>query len=194
MKSSRVLASSLVVGALASAVLALAAGDPAKPAAPASKKLARGEYLATTMGCNDCHTPGTLYGAPDFSRKLSGSEMGWQGPWGVTYARNLTPDMETGLGKWSEQDIVKALRTGTRPDGSVLQPPMPWQNFTVLTDDDAFAIAAYLKSLRAVAHKVPDIVPPGQAATGSVLAFPPPSAWDAPAQPPSQQPVGATGK
>ena len=147
--------------------------------------LQRGEHLTTVMSCNDCHTPGAMFGAPDMKRKLSGSELGWQGPWGVTYARNLTPDMETGIGKWSEQDIMKALRTGTRPDGSILQPPMPWTNFTTLTDDEAMAIAVYLKSLPPVAHKVPDRVAPGTAANGSIVVIPAPSAWDVP--PPAQE-------
>ncbi len=158
---------------------------PGKSAGAASKaKIARGEYLVTIMGCGDCHTPGTFYGDPDFSRKLSGSEIGWQGPWGVSYARNLTPDLETGIGYWKEQDIVNAIRTGQRPDGSVLLPPMPWPSFSRLTDADAHAIAAYLMSLPTVDHKVPDRVPPGQQASGSIIVFPPPSAWDAPRHPP----------
>ena len=152
--------------------------------ATTAAKLKRGEYLATVIGCNDCHTPGVLFGAPDFSRKLSGSELGWRGPWGVTYARNLTPDLETGIGKWSEAEIVKALRTGQRPDGSVLLPPMPYQDFAIMTDNDAYAIAAYLKSIPPIQHKVPDRVPPGQEPTGSFLTFPAPSAWDAPRKPP----------
>src|SRR5689334_8822018 len=55
---------------------------------------ARGGYLVSIAGCNDCHTPGTFYGAPDHARLLSGSEMGWAGPWGTVYAANLTPDRE----------------------------------------------------------------------------------------------------
>lgn len=135
-----------------------------------------GEYLSTVMGCNDCHTPGAFYGAPDFKRRLSGSEMGWKGPWGVTYARNLTPDVETGIGTWNEAQIVAALRTGMRPNGTVIQPPMPWPDFTQLTDEDAYAIAADLKSLPAVSHKVPDAIPPGQPVAGRVLEIPPPPA------------------
>jgi len=171
------------LGVLACVVLVMAVTAATKPmpkrASPANL-IARGEHLATVMSCNDCHTPGSMFGAPDFSRKLSGSELGWQGPWGVTFARNLTPDMETGLGKWSKEDIVKALRSGTRPDGSILQPPMPWQNYTALTDDEAMAIAAYLKSIPAVSHKVPDRIAPGETASGSYVVFPAPSAWDAP--------------
>ena len=140
----------------------------------------RGEYLVTVTGCNDCHTPGTFYGAPDFHRMLSGSEVGWIGPWGVVYARNLTPDAETGLGKWRASEIVSTIRTGLTPDGRHLAPIMPWMDFAKLTDADANAIAAYLKSIPAVSHKVPDAVPPDQAAGVPGVTFPPPPAWDAP--------------
>ena len=119
------------------------------------------------------------------SRRLSGSELGWKGPWGVTYARNLTPDLDTGIGYWSEDQIVASLRTGMRPDGGVLLPPMPWPDFSALTDADAHAIAAYLMIIPPVAHEVPAKVPPGAAANGSIIEFPPPSAWDAPRHPPA---------
>ncbi len=176
----------LVVGVLIGASVSVAQSTKhasqagAAKARPAMSRVERGRYLVTLMGCNDCHTPGALYGAPDFKRQLSGSEVGWKGPWGVSYPRNLTPDAETGIGKWSEKEIVAALRTGMRPNGTVLQPPMPWPNCTQLTDEDAFAVAAYLKSIPAVSHKVPDLLAPGQPVTGAYLEFPPPPAWDAP--------------
>ncbi len=176
--------------------LAAAAAVPLIAAAPSArdaqaKRIARGQYLVTVQGCGDCHTPGTLYGSPDFGRRLAGSELGWRGPWGVSYPRNLTPDPETGLGKWTEKQIVDAIRTGMRPDGRPLEPPMPWPNLTRLTDEDAYAIAAYLKSLPPVKHRVPDVVPPDQAkdVTGSIMDFPPPSAWDAPRTPPPGDPA-----
>lgn len=174
----------VVVLAFAS-VLALAAISAAKPGASAGDaakkaRIARGLYLTTVIGCNDCHTPGGLYGAADFNRKLSGSELGWHGPWGVSFPSNLTPDMDTGLGYWSEAEIVKAIRTGVKNDGKMLLPPMPWQDFSGLSDADVHAIAAYLMSLPAVSHKVPDAVPPGQAFTGTVIELPPPPAWDVP--------------
>jgi mono/diheme cytochrome c family protein len=147
--------------------------------------LKRGEYLTIVMGCGDCHTPGYFFGAPDMSRKFSGSELGWEGPWGVTYARNITPEPETGIAAWSEQDIMTAIRTGKRPDGTAILPPMPWVDFAYLSDEDALAIAKYVKSVPPVPHKVPDRVPPGTKATGSIVVFPPqPSAWDAPRVPP----------
>jgi mono/diheme cytochrome c family protein len=171
------------LAALAAAVATLSCAKPAeKTPAPMTEaqKVERGLYLTTIEGCNDCHTPGTFYGAPDFGRKLSGSELGWVGPWGTSYARNLTPDMETGLGKWSADDIVKAIRTGQRPDATVLVPPMPWQMFSNLTDEDAYAIAAYLKSLPPVSHKVPDKKAPGSKPDKNDWVLPAPPAWDAP--------------
>ncbi len=142
----------------------------------------RGLYMTTVMGCNDCHTPGAIYGHADMSRALSGSELGWAGPWGVSFARNITPDMETGIGVWSEQDIVKALRTGYRPDGSQLLPPMPWAYFSQVSDEDVHAIAVYLKSIPAIRHQNIAQVPPGVAYKGAALVFPPPPAWDIPPQ------------
>jgi len=175
MKLHQIAVTALLVAAAAGATVALAGSKAAK-----EDRIERGRYLTTIAGCNDCHTPGTFYGDADYDRTLSGSELGWVGPWGVSFPRNLTPDDETGLGKWSEQDIVNALRTGMRPDGSVLAPPMPWPMYATMTDDDAYAIAAFLKSLRPVKHRVPDKVAPGVEFTGAAMRFPPPPAWDAP--------------
>jgi mono/diheme cytochrome c family protein len=144
----------------------------------------RGRYLVTIMSCDDCHTPGYLYGAPDTTRRLAGSEMGWTGPWGVVHARNLTPDSTTGIGTWTKEQIVHALRTGNTPDGSQLAPIMPWMNYgTILDEDDAMAIASYLKSIPPVTHKNMDRVPPGKKALGGLILFPPPPAWDVPPPP-----------
>jgi mono/diheme cytochrome c family protein len=180
-----VLASTLAALAAAATLSCTTAMQKAAPAAMTdAQKVERGQYLTTIMGCNDCHTPGTFYGAPDFSRKLSGSELGWVGPWGTTYARNLTPDMETGIGSWSADDIVKTIRTGQRADGTTVLPPMPWPMYTNLTDDDAYSIAAYLKSLPAVSHPVPHRQPPGAKPAKNDWVLPEPLAWDAPKTPP----------
>ena len=152
--------------------------DEAKPAT--MTPLQRGEYIATVGGCNDCHTPGTLYGAPDFKRQLAGSELGWRGPWGVSYPSNLTPDLETGLGAWTNVEIERALRSGVKKDGSPILPPMPWPNTARLTPDDMSSLIAYLKSLPPVVHKVPANLPPNGMAHGSVIELPAPGAWDAP--------------
>lgn len=142
--------------------------------------LERGEYLVALMGCDDCHTPGTMYNTPDGKRRLAGSELAWRGWWGTTFARNLTPDAATGLGIWSEEQIAHALRTGERADGTVLRPPMTWRDFSHVTDEDLMAIAGYLKSLPAVHHIVPTAMAPGGFYAGPVITIPSPGPWDTP--------------
>jgi hypothetical protein len=89
----------------------------------------------------------------------SGTNTAYAGPWGITYAINLTPDENTGLGIWTEDMFVKAMRTGkhfgtSRP----ILPPMPWQSYSNMTDEDLKAIYAYLKSIPPITNKVPDAV------------------------------------
>jgi cytochrome c553 len=153
----------------------------------------RGKYLVMTMGCHDCHTPKKLgpHGPePDFSRGLIGHPEGselppppkagdgpwnvigtwdltaWTGPWGVTYATNLTPDENTGLGIWTEEMFVKAMRTGRHMGTSrPILPPMPWPNLAAASDRDLKALFAYLRSLPPVKNRVPEPViapPPGK--------------------------------
>jgi mono/diheme cytochrome c family protein len=122
----------------------------------AQEKVKRGEYIAAIMDCTGCHTPGTFLGKPDMQRPLGGGDVGFQIPgMGFFYPPNLTPDPETGLGKWSEADIIKAVRTGVRPDGRQLAPAMPYHSYSRLNDADAQALASYLKSLKQVKNKVP---------------------------------------
>jgi mono/diheme cytochrome c family protein len=112
----------------------------------------RGAYLARIMDCAGCHTPGAFQGQPELSRHLAGGEIGFEIPGlGVFFPPNLTPDVATGLGEWSEEDLVRAVREGVRPDGRLLTPAMPWRSYAALTDADALALAAYLKSLPPVA-------------------------------------------
>ncbi|HEY0832292.1 MAG TPA: cytochrome c [Azospirillum sp.] len=145
---------------------ALATASPAL-----AQDVKRGEYLATIMDCGGCHTTGALIGKPDPQRHLGGSQVGFQIPdLGTFYPPNLTPDKETGLGTWSEADIVKAVRTGVRPDGRVLAPVMPYHNYGRLTDADARALAAYLKSLKPVQHAAPAPAGPSQTPTAPYLA------------------------
>ena len=157
-------------------------GTEAAPASAAKvDPVVRGRYLVSIMSCNDCHTPGTFYGAPDTTRRLSGSDLGWIGPWGVVHARNLTPDSTTGIGTWTKEQIVTALKTGNTPSGVQLAPIMPWVNYAgILDDGDAMAIASYLKSLPPVTHRILDRQPPGAKPAGANITFPPPPAWDAP--------------
>ncbi|MEP0861697.1 MAG: diheme cytochrome c-553 [Ignavibacterium sp.] len=152
-------------------------------------KVARGEFLVTFGGCGDCHTPKvfTPQGpVPDTSRLLSGSPSTTQinevdnklvqpgkwilftqditaavGPWGASFAANLTPDIETGIGSWNEEMFINALRTGKHLGaGRPIMPPMPWELTGQHSDDDLKAMFAYLKSLKPVKNKVPDYMPP----------------------------------
>jgi mono/diheme cytochrome c family protein len=140
--------------------------------AMAETQIERGKYLAEIMACGDCHTPGALLGKPDTSNPLGGSEVGYEIPMlGIFYGANLTPDQDTGLGTWSEAEIITALRTGVRPDGRILAAAMPWRSFAALTDKDAQAIAAYLKSLKPFARKVPGPFGPSEKATSYYYGF-----------------------
>ena len=140
------------------------------------QQIERGRYLVTLGGCTDCHTPGHFLGKPEMARQLGGSEVGFEIPGlGVFYGPNLTPDEETGLGTWSEADIVKAIQTGVRPDGRGLVPIMPWPAFAKLTKSDAQAIAAYLQSLPAVRNQVPGPFGPSQTPTSFVMRIVPPA-------------------
>jgi mono/diheme cytochrome c family protein len=140
-------------GAFAIAVL-LAMSAPQAHAQ--STQVKRGQYLVNVGGCNDCHTPGSFLGKRDESRTLGGSDVGFGIPgMGVFVGPNLTPDKETGLGNWTNEQIVTAIRTGKRPDGRMLAPVMPYNDFSHMTKEDALAIAAYLRSLPAISNKVP---------------------------------------
>lgn len=143
----------------------------------------RGQYLVTILGCNDCHSPkimGPQGPQPDPDRLFSGhpaherigkvdtsAVRNWTlfnfhntavvGPWGVSYAANLTSD-ETGIGKWSQQQFLTAMKKGkfkglenSRP----LLPPMPWFNYTNATDEDIIAIYNFLKTTKPVQNMVP---------------------------------------
>ena len=131
----------------------------------------RGCYLVQLGGCGDCHTPGYFLGKPDDSRLLGGSDVGFgiQGV-GVFVGPNLTPDVETGLGRWTVEQIVTAITTGVRPDGRILAPIMPWRSLAALTPADARSIAEYLKTLPPVHNKVAGPFGPNSIPTVPVMA------------------------
>jgi hypothetical protein len=150
----------------------------------------RGKYLVTVGGCNDCHTPKMMTPngpEPDMSRTLSGQPAteklapvpaglitpekygavtnnhltAWVGAWGVSYAMNLTPDKATGLGSWTQEMFVNALRSGKHQGtGRPILPPMPWYWYRNMTDDDLKAMFVYLQSLPPINNPVPDPLPP----------------------------------
>jgi mono/diheme cytochrome c family protein len=158
----------IVATAALSAVLAAVWFQDAKAAD--RQLVERGKYLVTVANCTDCHTPGHFFGKPDLKRELGGSEVGFEIPGlGIFHGPNLTPDQATGLGSWSEADIVTAIQTGRRPDARELAPIMPWQAFAKLTKSDAQAIAAYLKSLPPVRNKVPGPFGPSETPTAFVM-------------------------
>lgn len=141
-------------------------------------QLQRGRYMVGLLGCGSCHTDGALVGAPVPSRLLAGSDTGiaYTSPFvddypGVVYPPNLTPDMETGLGSWTMERLVQMIRVGTTDHSSRTIPVMPWPAFVNITEEDAFAIAAYLKSLAPVRHEVPANVSPGQPAPAAYVHF-----------------------
>lgn len=137
-----------------------------------------GRYLVSLLGCGTCHTEGALVGEPNSNKLLAGSHTGiaYSNPLqvknpGVVYPANLTPDKETGIGNWTEQQIVAMIRTGTDNHGSASLPVMPWPAYAIISNDDARAIAAYLLSLSPVHNDVPRNVKPGERATHPFVHF-----------------------
>ena len=162
---------------LFAAAAAVAIVTTASAAGADKKTIERGKYLVNFGGCFDCHTPGYFFGKPDMARYLGGSDVGFEIPGlGVFVGPNLTPDPDTGLGKWTEAQIVTALQTGKRPDGRELAPIMPWRAFANLTKSDVHAIAAYLKSLTPISHQVPGPFGPDEKAPVFRMKVVPPEA------------------
>ena len=177
-----------LVGVLAVPCLS-SCGQDAAAAQTGVDVVKRGAYLAAYGGCGDCHTPKIMTPqgpVPDTTRTLSGhpaamttapvpagllSPTGWTaattgdltawvGPWGVSFAANLTPD-STGLAVWTEQAFIATMRTGKHFGiGRPVLPPMPWYDVAALTDDDLRALFAYLRTVKPVHNEVPGPLPP----------------------------------
>lgn len=133
--------------------------------------IARGQYLATIMDCGGCHTPGALAGKPDGSRAFAGSDVGFRTAAGVVYPTNLTPDPDTGLGRWSDAEIMRAIREGKSRDGRVLSTVMPWPAYSVLRADDLRALVAFLRSLPPVRQATPRNAKPGETPSAPYLTI-----------------------
>ncbi len=137
-----------------------------RPAPAADTSPARGAYLVTLGGCDDCHTPQLPTGEPDMTRRFAGHPAGtpapaglagtvtwrnliWRGPWGLSIASNITPDPEHGIGQWTAQQFIQTMRTGANPSGHKLLPPMPTAALGQLPDADLTAIYNFLKTVPA---------------------------------------------
>lgn len=178
---------SVVTVSVVAGLALLSARGEAVPNTPQPRTGAQqGQYLVSILGCNDCHTPwkmGPKGPEPDMAKMLSGHPEGlkmppppkpvgpwtasiaatfttFAGPWGISYAANLTPDQNTGIGIWTEDLFVKAIRTGKHYGTSRdILPPMPWPSYRNMSDSDLKAIFAYLKSIPPITNHVPDSEP-----------------------------------
>jgi mono/diheme cytochrome c family protein len=150
---------------------------PPAAAGQVSPEVERGRYLVQLTGCGACHTDGALIGEPNAARLLAGSEIGiaYTDPLsearpGVAYPPNLTPALKTGLGGWSDENVVAAIRSGAHGRSGQLR-VMPWAFYRQMTDQDASAIVAYLRSIPPVEHPVPSRVEPGRQAPAPYVYF-----------------------
>jgi hypothetical protein len=177
------------VAVLAMTALVLTFRPIAAPAAVQNTdpKVARGAYLVKIMACNDCHTPwklGPQGPEPDMTRMLSGhpqdmvmppltlakgpwewagagTNTAFAGPWGVSFTANLTPDPETGLGKWTAETFIQTLRTGRHEgQGRPILPPMPYPMYKNATDEDLRSVFAFLQSITPIRNRVPQPIDP----------------------------------
>lgn len=166
---------------------------PDEKAMTKEEMIKRGEYLVNFGGCNDCHSPKVFTDMgpmPDTTRLLSGHQQGmalpridtslvgqgkwylgtndltaWVGPWGISFAANLTPDDKTGIGLWTEEMFVRSMRNGIHLGaGRPLLPPMPFIGLAGLKDGDLKSVFAYLKSIKPIDNLVPEPIPPNQVA------------------------------
>jgi len=156
-------------GACSILLLALSVGGLAgASAAETDPQVARGRYLVQIAGCNDCHTPGYMEsaGAVDEALWLTGSSVGWHGPWGTTYPPNLRLTAD----RLTEAEWPAYARNQWRP-------PMPWFALRDMTDEDVVAIYRYLRSAGPAGQPAPAALPPGQE--------PPEPVFRAPAPPPA---------
>lgn len=124
------------------------------PSAMAETPLERGRYLVESIvACGNCHTPQTPEG-PQAGMELAG-QMVLNDPGFKAIAPNITPDPETGIGNWSDEELIHAIREGKRPDGTIIGPPMPFGFYRQMSDTDVKAIVAYLRTVPPVKNQMP---------------------------------------
>jgi mono/diheme cytochrome c family protein len=141
--------------------------DMTTPHVVGKPKEAVGKYIVTIAGCNDCHTPGGFEGKlPEESEWLTGTPLGFNGPWGTTYAANLRLKLQSYP---TEQMWVEAMKKRTD------KPPMPWGSLHNMTDANLGAVYAYIRGLGPKGVPTPDAVPPGVEPKGPYIVFAPPT-------------------
>ena len=165
---------------IATSLIPPASGLAQQPAGGANADVERGRYLVGITGCHDCHSPKIKGMTPDLTRALSGRPSttslpstadnevhasldltAWTGPWGQSVASNLTPDPATGIGtRYTEATFIQTMRTGKKPNGTMIQPPMPSEVYQNMTDADLRAIWAYLRTIKPIQNAVLAGLPP----------------------------------
>jgi mono/diheme cytochrome c family protein len=139
---------------MAGVALALALAPVFRPATAADAALDRGTYLMhSIVACGNCHTPKGPDGQPITGQELAGGVV-FDAPVFHAVAPNITPDPDTGIGKWADAQLIDAIRDGKRPDGTTIGPPMPIFFYRNISDTDALAIVAYLRAVKPIQHQV----------------------------------------
>jgi mono/diheme cytochrome c family protein len=162
----RLTAAFAVMGGVLAAAIAAADSPSTTSMQSRAESIRHGRYLVQVSGCNDCHTPGYIMtdGATPEKDWLTGDALGWQGPWGTTYA----PNLRLRLNAMSEDQWVEFVKTAQ------LRPPMPWFNLRAMTEADLRDIHRYVVAMGSAGHPAPAYLPPGLVAQGPVVAFPAP--------------------
>jgi mono/diheme cytochrome c family protein len=176
---------SVAVIAAATTLVTATSSGAQQPAAGNNALVERGRYLVRITGCHDCHSPKVKGMTPDLDRSLSGRPSttplpspskdevhasadltAWQGPWGYSVASNLTPEPTTGIGtRYNEASFIATMRTGKKPNGTPIMPPMPSEVYQNMTDDDLKSIFAYLRTIKPIRNAVfAGLAPPGNTA------------------------------
>ena len=173
---------SVAVIAAATTLVTATSSGAQQPPAGNNALVERGRYLVRITGCHDCHSPKVKGMTPDLDRSLSGRPSttplptpskdevhasadltAWQGPWGYSVASNLTPEATTGIGtRYNEASFIATMRTGKKPNGTPIMPPMPSEVYQNMTDDDLKSIFAYLRTIKPIRNAVfAGLTPPG---------------------------------